>query len=118
MVSIDLLTEGSAQFSPCRRWRYTLQRTWDANLPSINFLLLNPSTADENRNDPTVERCQRRAERMGYGALFVTNIFAWRSTDPVVLNQVPDPVGPDNDDAIMARASQCALVVCGWGNHG
>ena len=107
-----------ATFSPCRRYRYTLWRTWDTGKPACMFLMLNPSTADETANDPTVERCQRRAQLMGYGGLVVCNIFAYRSTDPDALYALNDPVGPDNDAAIIEQASQAGLVVCGWGKHG
>lgn len=107
-----------ATFSPCTRYRYTLWRTWDASKLSCLFLMLNPSTADAVDNDPTVERCQRRALAMGFGGLVVCNIFAWRSTDPGALYSLDDPVGPDNDAAILAQASRAGLVVCGWGKHG
>ncbi|MHB1702544.1 MAG: DUF1643 domain-containing protein, partial [Acidobacteriaceae bacterium] len=107
-----------ATFSPCGKYRYTLWRTWDASKSSCLFLMLNPSTADEVDNDPTVERCQRRALAMGYGGLVVCNIFAYRSTDPDALYSLDDPVGPGNDAAILEQASRAALVVCGWGKHG
>lgn len=116
-MSVDLFTAGSARFSPCRRWRYALWRRWGEGALA-NFLLLNPSTADESDNDPTVERCQRRAAMLGYDGLVVTNLFAWRSTDPSALYTTDAPVGPDNDAAILEAASDAALVVCGWGNHG
>lgn len=70
------------------------------------------------KNDPTVERCQRRAIKMGYGGLHVGNIFAWRSTDPTVLPALADPVGPDNDTAILQAAKNAGIVICGWGKHG
>ena len=79
--------------------------------------MLNPSTADETLNDPTVERCERRARMMGYGGLIVTNAFALRSTQPAKLREVDDPVGPENDRHISASAAQSDLVVCGWGKH-
>ncbi len=107
-----------AVFSPCMRYRTKLWRIWDASKPLVLFLLLNPSTADEVRNDPTVERCQRRAMMMGFGGLMVANIFALRSTDPAALSQVEDPVGPGNDEAIVECAARAQLVVCGWGTHG
>lgn len=116
--SVDLLTAGGALFSPCLRWRYALTRVWDESLPHINFLLLNPSTATAQVNDPTVERCQRRAYQQGYGGLCVTNLFAWRSTDPGALRHVSDPVGSDNDRVIIECALAAQQVVCGWGNHG
>ncbi|MDD5001528.1 MAG: DUF1643 domain-containing protein [Thiomonas arsenitoxydans] len=118
-MSVVLFPEHTgATFSPCRYYRYTLWRTWDTSKPACLFLMLNPSTADETDNDPTVERCQRRAVAMGYGGLVVCNIFAYRSTDPGVLYTASDPVGPDNDVAIVAQAQAAGLVVCGWGTHG
>jgi hypothetical protein len=82
------------------------------------FLMLNPSTADETDNDPTVQRCQTRAAEMGYGGLRVGNIFAWRSTDRSVLAGLDDPVGPDNDDALIEAAKLSAIVICAWGIDG
>lgn len=107
-----------ATFSECKIYRYTLWRTWDAELPVVNFLMLNPSTADQWKNDPTVERCERRARDLGYGKLIVTNLFALRSTDPAGLRQVDDPVGPGNDRAILDSALEADAVVCAWGVHG
>ena len=80
--------------------------------------MLNPSTADEVKLDPTCSRARDYAERWGYGALVVTNVFAFRSTDPVRMKAQADPVGPGNDAAILRAARESALVVCAWGNHG
>lgn len=112
------LAESGAKFSPCRRWRYLLWRRWDAAKPAANFLMLNPSTADEHKLDPTCARARDYAERWGYGALIVTNIFAFRNTNPSEMKAAGDPVGPGNDAAIVKAARQSALVVCAWGNHG
>lgn len=111
-----LLTTG-ASFSDCERYRYTLWRTWGTG-PTINFIMLNPSTADERVNDPTIERCQRRADKLGYGGLIVTNLFALRATDPDDMLRDAAPVGPENDDAIRESACQANQIVCAWGNHG
>ena len=111
-------SDSGAQFSPCRRWRYLLWRRWDAARPVANFLMLNPSTADEFRLDPSCTRARVYAERWGYGALIVTNIFGWRATDPEEMKAVRDPVGRDNDRAILRAARESAIVVCAWGNHG
>jgi hypothetical protein len=107
-----------AQFSPCRRWRYLLWRRWDEGRPLANFLMLNPSTADEVQLDPSCTRARIYAERWGYGGLIVTNIFGWRATDPGEMKAVRDPVGRGNDAAIVRAAKEAALVVCAWGNHG
>jgi len=107
-----------ALFSSCRRWRYLLWRRWDEAKPVANFLMLNPSTADEVKLDPSCTRARRYAERWGYGALIVTNLFGWRATDPDEMKAARDPVGRGNDRAIVAAAREAAIVVCAWGNHG
>lgn len=112
------MSPSGATFSRCRRWRYLLWRRWDWRKPAANFLMLNPSTADEYQLDPTVSRARDYAERWGYGALIVTNVFAWRATDPEEMKAARDPVGPENDAAIVHAARRAALVVCAWGNHG
>lgn len=117
-MTLDLFTETGATFSGCRRYRYRLWRYWDRSKPPLCFLMLNPSTADDLSNDPTVERCQRRALAMGYGGLEVVNIFAFRSTDPSALYTLDDPVGPENDQAILEACRLAGMVICAWGNHG
>ncbi|HZS68035.1 MAG TPA: DUF1643 domain-containing protein [Burkholderiales bacterium] len=107
-----------AVFSRCRRWRYLLWRRWDAARPIANFLMLNPSTADEYRLDPSCTRARRYAERWGFGALIVTNLFGWRATDPAAMKAAHEPVGRANDRAILAAARESGIVVCAWGNHG
>ena len=113
-----MLSPSGATFSPCRRWRYLLWRCWDGKKPVANFLMLNPSTADEVKLDPTCSRARDYAERWGYGALIVTNVFGWRATDPDDMKAAKDPVGPGNDAAIVKAAKGSAIVVCAWGNHG
>jgi hypothetical protein len=107
-----------ALFSSCRRWRYLLWRRWDERLPVANFLMLNPSTADEFQLDPSCTRARVYAERWGYGSLIVTNLFGWRATDPGAMKAVPEPVGRGNDRAILRAAQEADIVVCAWGNHG
>uniref|UniRef100_UPI0035ADD7BD DUF1643 domain-containing protein n=1 Tax=Paenirhodobacter enshiensis TaxID=1105367 RepID=UPI0035ADD7BD len=111
-----------AVYSDDERYRYLLTRTWDAAGPRALFVMLNPSTATEVQNDPTVERCERRARTLGFGAFRVTNIFAWRATDPKDMRAQPDPVGPENDRAILDSvdwaAGPGAKIVCAWGSHG
>jgi hypothetical protein len=107
-----------ARFSTCRRWRYLLWRRWDESKPVANFLMLNPSTADEVKLDPSCTRARVYAEAWGYGSLIVTNLFGWRATDPDAMKAVRDPVGRGNDAAILRAAQESKVVVCAWGNHG
>ena len=111
------LTPSGAAFSRCRRWRYLLWRKWSEG-PIANFLMLNPSTADELKLDPSCTRARLYAEAWGFGALVVTNLFGWRATDPDDMKAAEDPVGSGNDHAILDAARRSALVVCAWGNHG
>lgn len=114
-----------AVFSDCERYRYRLWRRFDR--PSLGkhsgagicmFMLLNPSTADENVLDPTLARCWRFANRWGYAGMEVCNIFAYRATDPRDMRKQNDPIGPDNDDAIIEACCNSARVIVGWGNNG
>lgn len=113
-----MFSDSGAMFSECRSFRYRLWRYWDRTAPALCFVMLNPSTADETQNDPTIERCQRRAMAAGYGGLEVVNLFAFRSTDPAKLRLVDDPIGPENDAAILAATQSAGLVVCAWGEDG
>lgn len=107
-----------AVYSDCEHYRYSLTRVWDAGGRKVLFVMLNPSTATEVQNDPTVERCERRARTLGFGAFRVTNIFAWRDTDPRKMRAAADPVGPDNDAAILDGMEWADQVIAGWGAHG
>ncbi len=111
-------SDSVAVYSDCERYRYLLTRTWEANGRTALFIMLNPSTATEVQNDPTVERCERRARALGYGAFRVTNIFAFRATDPRVMRAEPDPIGPANDSAILDSLPWADTVICAWGTHG
>jgi hypothetical protein len=108
----------TAVYSDCERYRYSLTRIWDPAGRRALFVMLNPSTATEVQNDPTVERCERRARALGFGAFRVTNIFAWRDTDPHKMRAALDPVGPENDAAIRDGAGWSDQIIAGWGTHG
>ncbi len=123
----------SAEFSQCRRYRYTLLIVWDDALPLMQVIGLNPSTADEVVDDPTVRRCKGFARREGCGGLMMTNLFAFRATDPDVMKAQVLPIGelisqkPNctmgildqiNDQHLTHAASGCRIVVAAWGIHG
>lgn len=111
-------TSSVAVYSDCEAYRYSLTRTWDHAAEKILFIMLNPSTATELQNDPTVERCERRARTLGYGAFQVTNIFAWRDTDPHKMRTAQDPIGAQNDAAIAKGTTWADTILCAWGTHG
>lgn len=108
----------TAIYSDCERYRYALTRIWDETGKRAHFCMLNPSTATEVQNDPTVERCERRARALGFGSFRVTNIFAWRDTDPRAMRAAAEPIGPENDSAILEAADWADQTVCAWGTHG
>jgi hypothetical protein len=105
-----------ATFSPCGRYRYTLDRRWGDG-PLMTWVMLNPSTADAEKDDPTIRRCIAFAKAWGYGGLTVTNLFAFRATDPADMRAAADPVGPYNDRAIL-DACRGRVAVAAWGVHG
>lgn len=107
-----------AIYSDCENFRYELTRVWDEAGRKALFVMLNPSTATEVQNDPTVERCERRARALGFGAFRVCNIFAYRATDPRNMRAQDDPVGPENDAAILSACEWADQIVCAWGTHG
>jgi hypothetical protein len=107
----------TAIISACGTYRYRLERTWSTS-PKVAFIMLNPSTADAEKDDPTIRRCVSFAKSWGYGGLIVGNLFALRSTDPKALISAPDPIGPDNDAHLRAIALCAERVVCAWGAHG
>jgi hypothetical protein len=117
-----LFERRSAEFSDCRKYRYRLDRVWDEASPPLAFGMLNPSTADHERNDATIERCERRARSLGFGSLIVWNLFAFRATDPRSLKRQLDPIGPRNDDFIQSILTECRTrgggVIVGWGIYG
>ncbi len=108
----------TAVYSDCERYRYSLTRIWDPSGTRVHFVMLNPSTATEVQNDPTVERCERRARALGHGGFRVTNIFAWRDTDPRKMRAAADPIGPENDRTILDATDWADVTICAWGTHG
>lgn len=109
--------ERSAVISDDGLYRYRLDRRWGDG-PRALFVLLNPSTADADVDDPTLRRCIAFARSSGCSALTVVNLFAYRATKPRDMRAATDPVGPDADLHLVAAATGAGIVVAGWGRHG
>lgn len=120
----SLLTDGfdpkprQTIFSPCRSYRYALWREWIGGEGYAMFVGLNPSTADETQDDPTIRRCIAFAKAWGYAGLCMTNLFAFRATDPKDMKAAADPVGPDNNKHLGMLAQRAGVVVAAWGANG
>lgn len=108
----------TAIISVCGRYRYTLSRNWIGGEGIVNFVMLNPSTADANKDDATIRKITSYAKQWGYQGLAVTNLFAWRATDPRELPKVANPIGPENDSHIIQQATTAQKVVVAWGTKG
>lgn len=106
--------DSGASFDATGAYRYRLWRRW-AQGPSVCFIMLNPSTADAEQDDPTIRRCIRFARDWGYAALDVVNLFAYRATDPRTLRGVADPIGKDNARAVAEAVAAASLTVAAWG---
>ena len=118
MLMNGLLVNKNATFSDCRKYRYALSRTWNGKKKTILFIGLNPSTADEKIDDPTIRRCINYAQNWGYGSLLMVNLFAYRATMPSELKNVKNPIGNDNDLHIIELSKKADIAVAAWGNEG
>lgn len=107
-----------AKFSEDRKYRYWLKRQWDNNKPSVNFICLNPSKADEVIDDTMVTKCIRQAEALGFGSIEMTNIFSFVETVGNQLYIIKDPIGKENDNYILKTAKKCDKVIVAWGDNG
>lgn len=113
----------TAEISKCGKYRYQLSRIWDESKPIVLFIMLNPSTADANEDDPTIRRCIGFAKSWGYGGLMVGNLFGLRATNPKELlgyNLCKDfePSHPDyiNRKSVAYMASICDKIILAYGN--
>jgi len=111
-------SSGGAIVSKCNTYRYALWRETGGSMAPVMFIMLNPSTADAERDDPTIRRCIGFARDWGHSHLIVVNLFAYRSTDPKKLTDVKDPVGPMNDEYIRHYRGKCSALIAAWGTLG
>jgi len=107
-----------AVFSSCNYYRYALWRIWDKSKPQIMFIGLNPSTADETNNDPTITRCINYATSWGFGSIYMVNIFSYKTTYPKELKNVSDPIGKETDIWIKRIYKRSEMCIASWGNNG
>lgn len=107
-----------AILSKNRDYRFVLWRQWDVMKKTCVFIGLNPSTADENEDDPTLRRCINFAKAWGFGKCVIVNLFAYRATNPDELKKQEKPVGYKNNHYIKTQCNQAGLVVVAWGNLG
>jgi hypothetical protein len=107
-----------ARFSSCRRYRYSLERTWDGGKGRVLFIGLNPSTADHKKDDPTIRRCVGFAKSWGFSGMEIVNLFAYRATFPTDLLKAEEPVGKYNDKWIRKAHRRCDQAIACWGSTG
>lgn len=113
-----VMGESGAVISECSNYRYVLWRVWDKDSDYLNFIGINPSTADGMYDDRTVAKLVQFAQLWGCGGLIVSNLYSYRSTNVKALRAVIDPIGPCNHDRLHAAALACSSHLVGWGNHG
>jgi hypothetical protein len=105
-----------AIFTDERTHRVYLWRIWDRTKPLVMFILLNPSTANETLDDPTVKRCIGFAKRWGYGGVFMCNVFTLVSTDPKALNKEQN-IAMGASLAMRVIREKCDKAIAGWGTY-
>jgi hypothetical protein len=126
LIEATTSNTSGAIFDRRRRYRYLLWRSWEPALPVVSFVMLNPSAADEHTNDPTIARSISLAQGLGYGRIYVVNLFAYMTKSPALLKAAAHPVtckseaklGRHNDDFVRFALAQSSQAVLAWGNHG
>lgn len=115
MAQVDVVPQFITPSADIRGpYRYSLTRVWDTALPQLTYILLNPSTADATKLDPTLKQCVKVAKFNGFGSMLILILYAYRATRPKNMKAATDPIGPEND---LFLAAATGTVVGGWGNH-
>ena len=109
--------ERHAVLSDCGTYRYRLSRVWDPRLDSVLWVMLNPSTADALKDDPTIRKCVGFSKRLGFGVMYVANLYAYRAVNPRALGPAGWPVGPENDATVTRLAGSAVCVILAWGTN-
>ena len=114
---MDLFDEidNGAEFSRCRNYRYALWRIWDKNKPIVMFIGLNPSSANESCDDPTIRRVKRFAFDWGFGGVYMMNLFAYVTPYPEELKKCVDSLG-DNNSWLKKINLKCDKTIFAWGS--
>lgn len=107
-----------AYISSCKKYRYQLYRSWDPKKKLCSFIMLNPSTADDKIDDPTIRRCIGYAKKFGFGSMYVINLFAYRTPNKNILKEINDPIGPENDKIVEEIANKSDIIILAQGNDG
>jgi hypothetical protein len=109
---------GEAVFDPSGIYRYWLRREWDTSKNRITFIMLNPSEANADYDDPAVIRCMDFSQKWGFGSMEIVNLFALCTSDPSIMKKHQNPVGPDNDNYIYNTTANSNIIIAAWGNDG
>lgn len=117
-MKINLEQQSGAIISDCEAYRYSLWRIWDKQKPIVLYICLNPSVADANTSDRTLERCISFAKEYGYGGLLIGNLFAFRSTKISEMKKAKDPIGRKTDEYLLSMVGLASKVIVAWGNDG
>ena len=112
----------TAVISPCELFRYELRRVWDDTLPLLVVCMLNPSTADAEKDDPTLRELIHFARLWGYGGLLIVNLNARRTSSPAEMMASDASFGPENARHLAAAMEYArdhgGRLLAAWGNHG
>lgn len=114
LFDVPIVANNGAKFSECGKYRYALWRIWDETKPLVMFVGLNPSTADVEKDDPTINRVTQISKNLNYGGFYMMNLFALVTPYREELIKSVDPIG-DNDKYLRDIAGKCSDYIFAWG---